>query len=154
MKKILNILWMLLAAFLFSSCLKSGLEDLPEYGDADILSVSKVEYRYISEEIAPSSGQQLVKNATLSHKAEVDKEAGTVSITVTVPGSFPQGELASLSAKELVLSLNLSSAARITPLNGSAALGVPADWSKTNSYSVMAADGTKKNWEITLTLEK
>lgn len=154
MKKVLYSLYLLCTVVLLSSCFKSGLEDLPAFGDADILSVSKVEYRYISDEIAPSSGQPLVKNVTLSHDAKLDNESATVAITVRVPDNFPQAELSNLSASALVVSLNLSTAARITPLGGSADLGFPADWSKENKYQVVAANGNKKEWTISLVLTK
>ena len=45
MKKILYCLTLVFSALLFSSCLKGGLEDLPEYEDAEITSVSAVRYR-------------------------------------------------------------------------------------------------------------
>lgn len=154
MKKIFYSLYLLLTTVLLSSCLKSGLEDLPEFADADILSVSKVEYRYVSDEIAPSSGQALVKNVTLSHSAKVNSEESTVNITVNVPDNFPQTELSRLSASALVVSLNISTAARIVPIDNSAILGLPSDWSKANKYQITAADGTKKEWTVTLTLNK
>lgn len=151
MKKIMNSVLILFAVFLFSSCLNSGLEDLPEYSDALISSVSRVEHRYISDEVSNASGQPIVKFATLTHKSNIDKEAGTVLITVTVPDGFPTAQKSKISTKALVVSLNLSTAARIAPIEGSAALGVPADWSKANKYRVTAADGTKKDWSVSLT---
>lgn len=154
MKKVLYSLYLLLTVLLLSSCFKSGLEDLPAFGDADILSVSKVEYRYISDEIAPSNGQQLVKNVTLSHDAELDNENATVLIKVTVPDNFPQAELSNLSTSALVVSLNISTAARIIPFEGSATLGLPADWSKANKYQIVAADGSQKEWTISVVLNK
>lgn len=154
MKKILTILITILTVFSFSSCLNSGLEALPEYGDADILSVDRVEHRYYVKGTTPAQGDQLVKNATLSHDAKVDKTASTVAITVTVPNSFPEAELSNLKNSELVVVLNLSPATRLTPLDGSATLGIPADWSKANTYSIKAADGTTKVWTVTLTLNR
>ena len=94
MKTFSNLLIITLM-FALSSCLTSGLEDLPEFEYADITGVQKVEYRYISNEI--------------------------------------------------------STAAKITPLNGSPLLGVPGDWSKTNEYRVLAADGSVKDWKIQIT---
>lgn len=154
MKKVLYSLCLLLTALSLSSCFKSGLEDLPAFSDANILSVSRVEYRYVSDETSPSSGQQLVKNVTLSHSAAVSNENATLTITVNVPDNFPQAELPNLSASALVVSLNISTAARIAPIEGSATLGIPADWSKANKYMITAADGTQKEWTITLILNK
>ena len=43
--------------------------------------------------------------------------------------------------------MDLSTAARITPLNGAPKLGNPGDFSaKEFKYQVTAADGTKKEW--------
>ena len=47
-----------------------------------------------------------------------------------------------------MVAVGLSTAARISPLNGSPTLGVPGDWSKPNTYVVDAANGTRKNWTI------
>jgi hypothetical protein len=47
--------------------------------------------------------------------------------------------------------VTISTAAKITPLNGSPLLGVPGDWSKTNEYRVLAADGSVKDWKIQIT---
>lgn len=154
MKKIINSLFMLLLMCSFSSCLHSGLEDLPEFSDAFISSASRVEYRYISDEISPASGQPIVKFASLSQTSTANKDSGTLIITVTVPGGFPPAELQNLTDENLTVSLNISTAARIVPIEGAAALGVPADWSKPNRYVVTAADGTKKEWIITLNLTK
>lgn len=154
MKKVLYSLFLLLAVVSLSSCLNSGLEDLPEYSDADILSVSRVEYRYVSDEIAPSSGQQLVKNVSLGQSSNINKENSTLTINVNIPDNFPAAERPNLSASALVVSLNISTAARIAPIEGSAVLGVPADWSKANKYIITAADGTQKEWTITLVLKK
>ncbi|MBR8707400.1 DUF5018-related domain-containing protein [Bacteroides pyogenes] len=154
MKKLVNTLFLLCAVISLSSCLKSGLEDLPEYEDAEILSVHRVEYRFISQDVSNASGQPIVKFATLTHRGTVNKEEGTVAIKVTVPNSFPKAELPNLDASKLVVSLNLSSAARIVALEGSAQLGTPADWTKENRYVVTAANGTKKEWKVSLVLDK
>ncbi len=148
MKNIIS--FFLFATFMFalSSCMKMNLEDLPEYEDALITSVSRVEYRYISEDVSPVSKQKIVKNVTLNHTAEVDKEAGTVNITVNVPAKFPKGELSNLSTTNLVVNVNLSAAARISPVGASPKFGVPGDWSKPNDYQVTAANGTTRNWKV------
>ena len=154
MKRILLNVFTLLTVFLFSSCLNSNLEDLPAFEEAEISSVNKVEYRYISDEISDASQQPIVKNVTLSHSITKDSDAGTLAISVKVPDNFPKDQLGNLSTSALVVSLNISSAARIAPMSGSATLGTPADWSKPNKYLITAANGNKKEWTITLTLNK
>lgn len=150
MKKIIYSILTLLATLFLSSCLHMGLEDLPEYEDALISSVSRVEYRYISDEISPASGQQIVKSSVLNHTADINKEAGTVAITATVPANFPTSERAKLSNANLSVNLNLSAGARIVPIGNSPTLGIPGDWSTPNKYLVTAANGTTKEWTITV----
>lgn len=134
----------------FNSCLKSDLEDLPEYKDADITSVSALVYRYISDEKSPASDQYIVKEINLTYDSDIDKEAKTVNITASTPDNFPEAEKSNLNKSNVVVIVSLSTAARIQPLEGSPKLGVPGDWSKANKYKVFAADGTEKIWTITL----
>lgn len=148
MKKITYSIFLLFIAFSLTSCLKSGMEDLPEYSEAEITSVSTVRYRYISEEIAPSSGQKLVKEVDLTYTSSISSENATVKLTVTAPSNFPAAELPKLSKANLVIAVGLSTAARLTPIGSAPRLGVPGDFSKKNEYLVTAADGTTKTWSI------
>lgn len=148
MKKILYSLTLVFSVLFFSSCLKGGLEDLPEYEDAEITSVSAVRYRYITDEKSPASGEYIVKEVDLAFDAAVDSEQGSVKIKASVPSEFPAEELENLSTSNLVVVVSISSAARLTPVGDSPKLGVPADWSKSHSYVVQAANGEKKNWTI------
>ncbi|MDO5664405.1 MAG: hypothetical protein Q4G63_04000 [Bacteroidia bacterium] len=149
MKKIITDLLVLVTIFSFSSCMNRGLEDLPEFSDALISSVSRVEYRYISDEVSPASGQNIVKFVILNHTATVNKEDATVNITAKVPANFPTKEKSKLSNANISVNLNLSTAARIQPVGNAPVLGIPGDWSKPNKYLVTAADGnTKKEWTI------
>lgn len=149
MKKIIYSSFLTFMMVSFSSCLTGGLEDLPKYEEADITSVSAVTYRYISDEVSPASGQNIVKDVNMTYTSEIDPVAATVKISVTTPANFPEDELANLSTKSnLVVAVSLSTAARLFPKDGSVELGVPGDWSKPNNYVVEAANGTKKNWTI------
>ena len=69
-------------------------------------------------------------------------------------GKFTEAERAKVSLSNLVVYVNVSTAARVTPLDGSPKFGVPADWTREHKYSVMAADGTKKIWTVKVTLNK
>lgn len=151
MKKISNILLGLCILLGMTSCLKSGLDDIEEYSGADITAVSRVEYRYISDEISSASQQNIVKNITLEYSgSKIDTEKATVSIPVKAPTNFPITELPNLSTKQLVVVVTLSTAARIEPINGAPSLGKPGDWSHPNEYKVTAANGTSKNWTISI----
>ncbi|MEG1616366.1 MAG: hypothetical protein RR202_09785 [Bacteroidales bacterium] len=154
MKKFLNFLLIVMSVVSFTSCLKAGLDDFPAYGDANITTVNKVEYRYISSSVSNASGQQVVKYVELSRQASIDAEKGTVTITASKPSNFPSDQLNNLSANKLVVVVGLSTAARLSPIGDAPLLGVPGDWSKPNKYLVTAADGTKKEWTISLTLNK
>ncbi|WFE87040.1 MULTISPECIES: DUF5018-related domain-containing protein [Parabacteroides] len=148
MKKVIYNLLLTLMMFSFTSCLTSGLDELDVYDGADITSVSAVAYRYISDEKSPASGQNIVKEVNLTFTSDIDTDAATVKITVSVPENFPEAELGNLSTSNIMVAVGLSTAARISPLNGSPTLGVPGDWSKPNTYVVDAANGTRKNWTI------
>lgn len=151
MKTIKNILIVLCVILSMTSCLHAGLDDIEEYKGNDITAVSRVEYRYISDEISPASGQDLVKNVTLGYSGcVIDTKSAIVDIPITVPSNFPESELPNLSASELVVVVTISTAARIEPIGNAPALGVPGDWSKPNQYKVTAADGSSKNWTITI----
>lgn len=152
MKRALNVLVLLCLLCGMTSCLKSNLDELETYGGANITSVSRVEYRYVSDEIAPSSGQNVVKYVTLEYSGStVDMENATVTIPVKLPANFPESELGKVSASNLVVVVTLSTAARIEPVNGAPALGKPGDWSMPNEYKVTAANGTSRIWTIKVT---
>lgn len=156
MKKVFYNLFLMLVMISLSSCLTSGLDDLPVYEEAEITSVSAVRYRYISDDISPATGQKIVKEVNMTYTSEIDAEAAIVRISVTTPENFPETELNNLSTSaNLLVSVGLSTAARLAATNGSPDLGTPGDWSKPNTYTVEAANGKKKNWTIEIiSLEK
>lgn len=144
----------MLSVVSFTSCLKAGLDDFPAYTEANITTVNKVEYRYISSSISGASGQPIVKFVELSRQAAIDAKQASINITVTKPSNFPADQQNALSAEKLVVVVGLSTAARLTPIGDAPLMGVPGNWSKPNRYLVTAADGTKKEWTISLTLNK
>ena len=140
--------------FLFTSCLKSGLEDLPEFEENNITGVQRVEYRYISDEISGTSGQNIVKYVELSRNVKVDKDAKTVVITATVPAAstaFPESARNKCNKSNISVMISVSTAARVSPVGDAPKLGLPGDWSKPNKYIVTAANGDKKEWTIEVT---
>lgn len=139
---------MSIMTFFLPSCLEGGLEDLPEYDDANITSVSAVQYRYVTEDKHPASNENIVRDLDLQYKADLDESAGVIKISVHVPKDIDASIAKDISRQKLVVVVNLSTAARLFPLNGSTKLGVPGDWSKVNSYEVIAASGAKKEWII------
>lgn len=137
-----------------TSCLKSNLDDLPAFEDSNIVSVQRVEYRYTSTSVSVASGQNIVKFITLGQKATIDKDAHSISIAVTVPAattSFTAEERAKVATSNIAVLLQVSTAATITPSNGSPQLGIPGDWSTAHKYIVKAANGTQQEWTINVT---
>lgn len=152
MKEILKKI-AILAVVLFSlnSCLKYGLDDLPEYKDCEITGVPNVIYRYISSQVEPSSGEYKVIDVALDVKYEVDAENTSVKVEVTRTKDFPVDQESKLSKSNLVLVLGISTGARISPVGDAPTLGVPGDWSGLNQYEVEAASGDKKVWTVEVT---
>ncbi|MEG0601859.1 MAG: hypothetical protein RR980_01555 [Mucinivorans sp.] len=135
-----------------SSCLKANLEDLPTYDESRITDI-RFDYRYYgpNEWVDGEHVVEYVELKTVDKK--IDKEALTVTCRVQVPkasGSFTAEEKAKVSKSNLSGILWVSTAARVTPLNGSAVLGVPGDWTKANTYQVKAANGSQSIWTITV----
>lgn len=161
MMKVYKMIAAAVAALCLTSCLESHLEELPTYDGNDIESVAGVIYRFYTGNVIDASGEEEIAQYVLNNTNTVDKEAAKVEVNVTIPSNLPadQRDKVSLSYKKgdrqgLGLIVNLSAAAVITPLNGAPVLGAPGDWSKANQYEVMAADGSKKIWTITMTLNK
>lgn len=152
MKKYLNIAFVLLAAVLLTSCLKSGLRDLDTYSGNDITGIVGVYHRYYSTDKIPASGEYAVRQTALNvSNTHIDEEAATCEFDVSIPTNFPADEdVSNVSAATMVVVLNISTAAVIKPLNGAPALGAPGDWSRPNQYRITAANGDKKTWTITL----
>ena len=154
MKSLKYILIAAVTALFCTSCLESNLKELDVYDGTEISS-AYVYYRYIDSSTSfPLSGANAVKQATLTVKTNADAETGTCELNVSVPSNFPQSELSNLTASNLVVAVNISTAAVITPEKGSPDLGTPADWSTPHKYTVTSAKGTKKVWTITVNLNK
>jgi hypothetical protein len=156
MKKYLSmIVCAILSLVTCTSCIDSNLEDLDTYDGAEITSLNGVYYRYKTTTVMNVSGDYQVKQETLSvSKRAVDSDAATLTIACSPSSSFPSDQLANINSTNLIVAVNISTAATIKPLDGAPALGVPGDWSKPNKYRVTAANGTTKDWTISVTFTK
>ncbi len=157
MKKIKFILvgLMFCSLTLFTSCLKSGLDVLPTFTDADISNIY-FEYRYADATTKWSDGTSIVKYVTLTVASKtIDTSANTATVTITVPaasGTFTTTERAKVALTNIVCTTNVSTAAKVEPVDGAPSLGIPGDFSTSRKYLVTAADGkTTKTWTITVT---
>ena len=147
-----NIKWMALLLFMpfVTAC---SWDDLPAYGDAEISAV-QFYYRWASTtDTDPITGEPVVEEQQLTTSSSVDSDAATIEATVTVPnasGDFTETVRSEVTTSQLWGTVTVSTGARITPVDGSADLGTPDDWSETRKYKVTAADGSTKTWSITI----
>lgn len=146
MKKIFNILAMLFIALFATSCLEHDLEELETYSDCDITS-AQIYWRYYGSDVIPGSGEVQVKQVALSAGVSANSETNTFTIRYG-KGNLPASEVDKFTQSNVVVTVSISTAAIITPLEGSPKLGVPGDWTKPNKYEVKAANGDKKTWTI------
>ena len=148
MKKYINIVLLIFLMSTVSSCLKSGLDDLPTYSDAEITNLN-FEYRWWDEE----HNQMAVKS--LSNEKKIVEDDNLITCKLTVPdasGSFTSAIRQEVSLSKLIAYMDISTAARIKPVNGAPALGNPGDFSaKEFKYMVTAGDGTQREWTIKIT---
>lgn len=152
MKKYLFLLLALIGCMTMTSCLESGWEELDTYDGTEITGLVGVYSRYIDTSATiPASGQNKVIQTQLNtENAQRDVDAGTLSFDVTVPTSYTGP---AVKATELVVIVNLSTAAVVEPVEGAPKFGVPGDWTKPNKYEVTAANGDTKIWTVTATLK-
>lgn len=152
MKKYLFILLAFLGCMTMTSCLESGWEELDTYDGTEITGLVGTYFRYIDTSATiPASGQNKVLQVQLNTaNAQRDAEAGTLSFDVTVPDSYTGP---AVKASELVVIVNLSTAAVVEPVEGAPKFGVPGDWTKPNKYKVTAANGESQVWTVTANLK-
>lgn len=154
MKIINNIKWLILVAMapLFAAC---SWEELPTYEDANIEGVAFY-YRYHSPNSKdPITGEPMTRNVALTaQNVSIDTEAGTVTLNLTVvKNQFPSEDRdlsSTVTLNNVVGTVTLSTAARLEVADGHKALGLPDDWTSPHKFTVMAANGTKKSWTITV----
>lgn len=146
--KNIHLAILLILSLLFTSCLKSDLEDIQVYQDAEITSIRGMHYYYDTQ--TTPNGDVIFEKANISRAdVKIDSKAGTIVIGKATPA---QANITSFSPQKVVMTLNISTAATIEPIEDSATLGVEADWTagKSNKYKVTAADGSSKVWSVTV----
>ena len=125
-------------------------EELAAYEEAEISAV-QFYYRWASDIKDPITGEPVVKEQRLDTSNKVDQTKATIEVTVTVPdakGDFNETIRSQVSAGKLWGQVTVSTAARITPIEGSAPLGTPDNWSQERKFRVTAANGKNKDWTI------
>lgn len=146
MKKILFLLFVV-SSFL-TSCIKSGLVDLPVYSLTKITSFN-LEYRF---EAKNANNVAYVEDVAILTTVKIDTIANLVTVIPTLPPAntvFTTVERQKVSLSILVGMCSLETAASIKPIGTSPKLGVPGDWTTEHKYLVTAADGkTTRSWTI------
>lgn len=141
------LVMLLCMPFMLISC---NWEDLPAYEEAEITAVQYY-YRWASDKQDPITGEPIVKEVRLDTEYKVNSESGLIETSVTVPpanGDFTEKVRKEVSQKKLWGQVSVSTAARVTPMEGTAALGTPDDWTTERKYNVSAANGNNKAWTI------
>lgn len=150
MKTKIIYLPILFISLFFTSCLKSGLDDIPTFKDAEITNF-QFEYRWM--EVV--NGNNQLKVQTLTTTSLVNATKDTISCAITVPAVSTTFVLATrdkVTQSNIVGSANISNAASIKPLSGAPVLGNVGDFTASDmKYEVTAADGTKKVWNLKIT---
>lgn len=150
--KYFKYLLLIFACTSFTSCLESGLDNLPVYTDADITAFT-FEYRWMVKE-GTSDKLRVQKMDT---DVKIDKEKNTVTCDITVPTSgikeFTDEVRSKVALTNLTGWCKMSVAAKMAPVGDAPVLGKIGDFSKKDmQYEVTAADGkTKKVWKLIIT---
>ncbi|MGV8827726.1 MAG: DUF5018-related domain-containing protein [Breznakibacter sp.] len=146
MKK--TYLFSILVGLLATSCLKSGLEDLPAFNLTKITSFN-MEYRF---EAKNANSVSYVEVVTLPTSTIIDTVKNIVTVTPSRPVAnavFTREERKKVNMTNILGYCSLETAASIKPIGNSPKLGVPGDWTADRQYLVTAADGrTTREWTI------
>lgn len=154
MKILKFIIALFVMALSCTSCLESNLEELKTYEGNDITS-GYAWYRYKGDNTLNASGEQQIIQKELTRTGQViDNEAATCALQFKVPTNFSEAERNGVNINNLVVAVDISTAAVMSPVEGAPKLGVPADWSSPHKYLVKAANGQTKVWTISVTLTK
>lgn len=154
MKILKFIIAMFVMALSCTSCLESNFEELDTYDGNDI-TAGYAWYRYKGDNKINASGEQQVIQKQLQRTGQViDNDEATCALQFKVPTNFSDAEKNGVNINNIVVAVDISTAAVMSPVEGSPKLGVPADWSTPHKYSVKAADGKTKIWTVSVTLTK
>ncbi len=141
---------------LFSSCLKSGLDEIENSNLCAISSVA-LEHRWLAQN---ANGYDVLCRQQLTLSNNAPDENKQITFVVTVPSAsnsdtysaFNESIRNSVSLERLYLTAIISSAATITPLNDAPQMGTPASFEigKEYQYEVTAANGEKAVYTIVI----
>lgn len=133
---------------IMNSCLKKGL---PEYENWDINNIDNVyvEYRYESGKIL--NDKPVVAYQRLNVQKNVIANSNTIELSIDVPlasSTFTEEIRSKVMQNNLWMYMDISTAAKVTPVGNAPKLGDPTDLTKEWQYQVTAANGDAKTWTI------
>ncbi|NMH86874.1 DUF5018-related domain-containing protein [Flavivirga algicola] len=145
MKNIIKFIPVIILSLVFTSCLKSDLDELPAFEEAEITQF-RFEYRWFDESSTQLKVVQIDTESTIN--------GASVDCILTVPdadGDFTTAIKNQVSLSNIVGYADISTAATMAPVGNTPVLGTPGDFSSGNlQYEVTAADGTKKTWTLNI----
>lgn len=146
MKKVIFYCVLIVLTLVNTSCLKANLDELETYELNDITNV-RFEYRWWDE----TDKRMRVQELEVEKIIDYDKKE--ISCVILVPETtltFTSDIREKVSIKELAINVDVSTAARITPIGDSPIMGVfPSDFSaKEFTYAVTAGNGDVAHWVI------
>lgn len=149
MKALYNYLVLLLLIVINTSCLKAGLDELETYSQNDITNI-RFEYRWWDE------SEKRLRVIEMATEKTINVDAQEIICSIKVPDAtqtFTAPIREQVSLTTLAINVDVSSAARITPMDGAPAMGTfPSDFSaKEFVYKVTAGNGDDANWTIKIT---
>ena len=126
MKTLYRYLALALLIVLNTSCLKSGLDELETYDQNDITNI-RFEYRWWDE------AAQRLRVIEMGVTKTIDTKAKKIECSIKVPevtSAFTAGVRNQVSLSTLSINVDVSTAARISPVGDAPAMGTfPADFS-------------------------
>lgn len=144
-----KIIWIaLITVMTMSSCLKQGL---PEYENWELNEINNVYVEHRFESGQTHHGAPIVAYQRLNVSQQIDDEANTVKLTITVPvagGAFTEDVRQSVTQNRLWVYMDISTAAKIAPIGNTPKLGDPTDLTVVQSYKVTAANGDERVWTV------
>lgn len=153
--KSLSVLFVLIVmGVLVTSCLKNELGTT----NATAAEISRFQLYYkwqdttIDQQGTANENTRItIRSIELTTTNVIDKKAGTIKVTPKFPANgFPAKYRNTTTTARLWGVASVSYASTIGPINGSPQLGTPGDYSKSVTYEVTAANGSRKIWTITV----
>lgn len=149
--KILFPLSVVLTIILFSSCLQSGLDDFPEW-EKNLIDNAYVEVRFNTGQNYNDQPVVGYQKLTIT-KQVIDTIANTVNLTLSIPaasGDFKTSIRNAVSLTNIFIYFDISTAATMKGIDGTPNPGYKTDASKALTYEVVAANGLKRKWTVTI----